>query len=322
MKKIVLFGLACTLACLSVSAKNPEDSLQKMILEETRRVDSIENTLHYKTGKIELGTGIATINVPATFKFLGPEEARYVVTTLWGNPPSNNAPLGLLFPANSGATDPGGYAFIIQFEDIGYVKDGDADKMNYDDLLKDLKKSSAEDNIQRAKMGLYTMDLVGWAAKPYYDKQRKVLHWAKEFSIPGNEENTLNYDVRVLGRKGVLTLQAVSGMTELDSVNAHIDDVLAMVAFNDGHKYGDFNSSTDNVAAWTIGGLVAGKVLAKVGFFAVIMKFLKFIIIGLGLIGGAIWRFVTGRKKKEEEFVYQPQPAPAKDNETNTNPPA
>jgi uncharacterized membrane-anchored protein len=322
MKKIVLFGLACTLACLSVSAKNPEDSLQKMILEETRRVDSIENTLHYKTGKIELGTGIATINVPATFKFLGPEEARYVVTTLWGNPPSNNAPLGLLFPANSGATDPGGYAFIIQFEDIGYVKDGDADKMNYDDLLKDLKKSSAEDNIQRAKMGLYTMDLVGWAAKPYYDKQRKVLHWAKEFSIPGNEENTLNYDVRVLGRKGVLTLQAVSGMTELDSVNAHIDDVLAMVAFNDGHKYGDFNSSTDNVAAWTIGGLVAGKVLAKVGFFAVIMKFLKFIIIGLGLIGGAIWRFFTCRKKKEEEFVYQPQPAPAKDNETNTNPPA
>jgi uncharacterized membrane-anchored protein len=322
MKKNLLFVMAGLLAFMSVSAKTPDDdSLQKQMLEQVRRMDSVENTLHYKTGVIKLGDGIASITVPENFKFLEAAEAKYVVTDLWGNPPSNKAPLGLLFPANSGATDPGGYAFIIQFEDIGYVKDSDADKMDYDDLLKDLKKSSAEDNIERQKMGLYTMDLVGWAAKPYYDKQRKVLHWAKEFSVPGQDENTLNYDVRVLGRKGVLTLQAVSGISQLDSVNNHINDVLAMVSFNDGHKYADFNSSTDNVAAWTVGGLVAGKVLAKVGFFAVILKFLKFIIIGIGLIGAAVWRFITGRKKKEEEFVYQPQPSPARDTD-NTNPPA
>ena len=37
----------------------------------------------------------------------------------------------------------------------------------------------------------------------------------------------------------------------------------------------DFDSKIDNVAAWTIGGLVAGKVLAKAGFFAIILKFIK-----------------------------------------------
>jgi len=83
-----------------------------------------------------------------------------------------------------------------------------------------------------------------------------------------------------------------------------------MVSFTEGYKYSDYNSKTDAVAAWTIGGLVAGKVLAKVGFFAVILKFLKFIILGVVAIGGGIWRFITGRRKKEEEFVYQPQPAP------------
>ncbi len=165
------------------------------------------------------------------------------------------------------------------------------------------------------------MDLVGWAAKPYYDKERKVLHWAKEFAVEGTQEHTLNYDVRVLGRKGVLTLQAVSSMKELDSVNNHINDVLAMVSFDEGHRYADFDSKTDDIAAWTVGGLVAGKVLAKVGFFAIILKYLKLIIIGLAAAGAAIWRFITGRKKKkEEELAYQPQPLP--DNNDQTNPPA
>jgi uncharacterized membrane-anchored protein len=82
-----------------------------------------------------------------------------------------------------------------------------------------------------------------------------------------------------------------------------------MVNFTEGNRYSDFDSSTDNVAAWTIGGLVAGKVLAKAGLFAVILKFLKFIIAGVVLAGGAIWRFISGRsKKKEEEMQYQPEP--------------
>ncbi|MER3499635.1 MAG: DUF2167 domain-containing protein, partial [Chitinophagaceae bacterium] len=105
----------------------------------------------------------------------------------------------------------------------------------------------------------------------------------------------------------VLVLQAVSTMSQLASVNKNIDAVLNMVTFNNGNKYSDFNSSTDNVAAWTIGGLVAGKVLAKVGFFALILKYIKIIIIAIG--AGAVWRFITGRRKKEESY----EPAPVAD---------
>jgi uncharacterized membrane-anchored protein len=285
------------------------------MIEAMKRMDSIESTLHYKTGKINLGDNIATMTVPSGFKFLESAEAKYVLEDLWGNI-KGQAPLGLLFPENSGATDAGGYAFVVEYEDIGYVKDHDADKINYDDLLKELKEGSAKDNIERKKAGLYTMDLIGWAEKPYYDKERKVLHWAKEFKVEGREENTLNYDIRVLGRKGVLILQAVSDMSVLDSVNKNINTVLGMVSFNEGHKYSDFNSKTDKIAAWTIGGLVAGKILAKVGFFAVILKFLKFIIIGLVAVGGGIWRFITGKRKRDNDFVYQTQPAPT-DNPTD-----
>ena len=59
------------------------------------------------------------------------------------------------------------------------------------------------------------------------------------------------------------------------------------------------------MAAWTIGGLVAGKVLAKVGFFAVIMKFLKFIVLGVAALGWYIWKYIKGRKKEEPALVYE-----------------
>jgi uncharacterized membrane-anchored protein len=72
------------------------------------------------------------------------------------------------------------------------------------------------------------------------------------------------------------------------------------VTFNEGHRYSDFNPDVDEVAAWTVGGLVAGKVLAKVGFFAGLLKFWKVIAIGLAAAGTAIWRFFNRNKETTE----------------------
>jgi len=308
MKALLLLLTFSLALSFTMYAGTPPDSTGLAEKEKLHIIDSVENTFKFTDGVIQLGNGIATINVPKGFKFLDGDQAQYVITELWGNP-KGNKPLGLLMPADSKVLESGGYAFIISFEEMGYVKDGDANDINYDDLLKDLKKGSDEENLERKKQGLYTMDLIGWAAKPYYDANKKVLYWAKEFKVEGSDINTLNYDIRILGRKGVLVMQAVAGMDELPNVNKHIDEVFGMVSYTDGNKYADFDSKTDNVAAWTIGGLVAGKVLAKAGFFAIIAKFAKFIIAGIAIAGGAIWRFITGRRKKEEEFVYQPQPA-------------
>lgn len=296
--------LSVSLFITSILLANPPDSLD-VLKEQLIKIDSIENTLHYKTGSFALAGGIASINVPEGFKFLDASEAKYVVEDLWGNL-KGQSPLGMIFPESSTATMPD-YAFIIEYEPMGYVKDDDADDINYDDLLKEMKESQAKSNQERINMGLESMTLIGWASKPFYDKQSKVLHWAKEYKVEGSEINTLNYDVRVLGRKGVLILQAVSGMDALDSVKKDIKPILSMVFFNSGNKYSDFDSKTDDVAAWTIGGLVAGKVLAKVGFFAVIMKFLKFILLGLAAIGGVIVKFFRGRKK-QDEILYEPAP--------------
>jgi len=244
-------------------------------------IDSIEKSFRYEHGTITLKNGVGKINVPKGFKYLNTVQAEKVLIDLWGNPKSENLTLGLLLPENQGVLSQNGYVFNIQYDEIGYVKDDDADDIDYDDLLTEMKEETVEENKARVKEGYESIQFVGWAAKPFYDKERKILHWAKEIKFGNNQINTLNYNVRVLGRKGVLVLNAIATKADLPLVQKDINKVLDIVQFNDGYKYKDFDSSIDEVAAWTIGGLVAGKVLAKVGLFAIFAKFGKLIIFGL-----------------------------------------
>ncbi|MFT3931991.1 MAG: DUF2167 domain-containing protein [Chitinophagaceae bacterium] len=271
-----------------------------------KTLDSAEKSTHYQTGNIALSNGVAHLNVPAGFKFIDAQQSQYILEKLWHNLPDPSV-LGMLvkdsFHLNSLQSD---WAFMISYDDMGYVKDDDADKIKYDELLTELKKDAETSNLERKKQGLDEMHLLNWAATPYYDKQNKVLHWAKAFSVEGEEDTTLNYDVRILGRKGVLSLNALATMEQLEDVKKNIPAVLKMAQFDKGYKYEDFDSGIDKVAAWTIGGLVAGKVLAKVGFLAVILKFWKLLVLGIAGGFAAIKRFFTGKKKEDELAIDQP----------------
>jgi uncharacterized membrane-anchored protein len=304
MKKITTVILFFTLPFVLLAGKDGDSS--KVNMEELQRyitlMDSVNKALKFQTGNIQLENGVAQLNVPAGFKFLNKEQSNYVVTELWGNPPQSGI-LGMLFPENGGPFADSSYAFVITYDAMGYVKDDDADKINYDDMLKQLQEGEKEENAERIKQGYTSVHMVGWAQKPFYDKTNKVLHWAKEIKFgTDSEQNTLNYEVRILGRKGVLSLNAVATMSELSAVKKDIDKVLAIPSFTKGNTYGEFDSKVDDVAAWTIGGLVAGKVLAKAGFLALLLKNIKLVAIGVIAAGGAVWRFITGRRKKEEEW--------------------
>ncbi|MBL8001244.1 MAG: DUF2167 domain-containing protein [Flavobacteriales bacterium] len=271
-------------------------------------VDSVERSFNWQRGTVPLGNGVATLNIPEGFKFLDEEQTRRVLVDLWGNPSANGC-LGMIFPESDGVLMDGGYAFVVQYDEIGYVKDDDADDIDYDDLLKNMQEEEVEENKQRVEQGFEPAYTLGWASPPFYDKENKVLHWAKEIKFGDDaESNTLNYNVRVLGRKGVLVLNAVAGMAELELVKKHVPDMLNVVKFNDGYRYDQFDSNVDEVAAWTIGGLVAGKVLAKAGILALLLKNIKLVILAIGAGGAAIWRFISGRKKQDGGDLPAPPP--------------
>jgi uncharacterized membrane-anchored protein len=135
------------------------------------------------------------------------------------------------------------------------------------------------------------MTLKGWALPPHYDAKSKVLHWAKDLTVEGNKEDALNYDVRVLGRRGVVSLNCLATMSQVKEVEKHTPELVSMVTFNNGHAYADYDASTDKKAAFGIAGLIAGgAIAAKSGLLKTIWLALlagkKFVIIAVvGIVG-------------------------------------
>jgi uncharacterized membrane-anchored protein len=265
-------------------------------------LDSLESSFNYQTGEIKFDNGIGTLAVPKGFRYLDTNDSKRVIHDLWGNPHGEGT-LGMLVPENIPITSAESWAFIIEYEEMGYVKDDDADDIDYDDLLEDLQTEAKDGNEARINEGYEPIEIIGWAAAPYYDKNKKVLHWAKEIKFGENEEHTLNYNVRILGRKGVLVLNAVASIAALGEVQKNIDPVLTSFSYSDGNAYEDFDPELDEVAAWTIGGLVAGKVLAKAGILALLLKNIKLIGLAIVGMGGAFMKWF--RRKTEPPTVKE-----------------
>lgn len=281
-----------------------QDSENQQLSDEayTRKIDSLNNTFKYQEGVISLQNGIAEIAVPEGYKFLDAKQSAYVLTDLWGNPPSEV--LGLLFPKDiHPISSDFTYAVEITYSEEGYIDDEDAKDIDYDDLLEEMQDDTSAANAERTKQGYPTMDLVGWASTPFYDAATNKLHWAKELKFEGEDTNTLNYNIRVLGRKGFLNLNAIGTIDVLPVFKNDVDEILHSVSFTQNNTYADFNPDVDKVAAYGIGGLIAGKLLAKAGFFAVILKFWKVLAVGAVGLFSVFKKKILGRKEDEEETV-------------------
>jgi len=261
--------------------------------------EKLAQGLNYQHGEITLEGGIAKLNVPAEFKYLGPEGAAVVLEKLWRNPPSTER-LGMLLPADKTPLDEGCWAVTVSYVDDGYVKDDDASKINYDKLLKQMQSAVKKNNKERAKAGYPAIELVGWAAPPHYDAATHKLYWAKNVKFEGETANTLNYDVRILGRRGVLVLSAIAAMDQLGEIEKQTPQILGMVNFNEGHRYADFDPKSDKAAAYGIAALVAGGVAAKFGLFKMVWLFLlgakKFVIIGVIALAAAAKKIFSRNK--------------------------
>jgi len=251
-------------------------------------------SLDYKDGTIALGTGGVQLNVPRGFYFLSAEHARRVIVDAWNNPPTAaEKVLGMIMPSDKTPLDDT-WGAVITYDDDGYVSDEDAVKIDYSALLKDMQEGTAQASEERVKLGFPAIRLVGWASPPFYDRHTHKLHWAKELEFGDQAKHTLNYDVRALGRRGVLKINFVAGMEQLDEIKGVIPAVMDMPQFEAGSRYADFVPGVDKVAAYGIGGLIAGKILSKAGILAIALVFLKkgWILVVLAL--GGLWRVVAG----------------------------
>jgi uncharacterized membrane-anchored protein len=324
-KQLYFLTVLLSVSLISFSQKDKKekkgDTLSQDVKDELMgylnymaKADSLQKGFDYKTGKINLGSGYGSLDVPAGYKYLSSKDANTVLVDLWGNPPNQTSD-GMLIPEKfmGHLLDSNAWAVNIEYDEMGYVEDDDADDIKYDELLAEMRKDGELYNQERIKQGYEPLYLVGWASEPYYDKDKKILHWAKELKS-GNDSgsiNSLNYNIRVLGRKGVAVLNVIASVNELKEIKNVVPAIASGFSFNSGYKYVEYDSSIDKVAALSVGGLVAGKVLAKAGFFAVLLKFWKIIAIAVVGAFAGIKKFFFGRKDDEvklEDFSNKNKP--------------
>ena len=312
MKSPVALCLCLVALCLAIvttpaSASKPERKSEKSAAkkgepaptEEEAAIAEFEAQLDFRRGRVELPGDVASLDVPENFRYLSPEQADRILVEAWGNPPGTKT-LGMLFPSDVSPLAADGWGVVITYRDEGHVDDSDAAGIDYDELLKQMKEDAETDNKERAKEGYEPASLVGWATMPHYDAASHKLYWARELSFPSADEHTLNYDIRVLGREGVLSFNAVAGMSQLAEIEGRMKEVMSFADFRAGQRYADYKPNTDRTAAYGIGALVAGKVAAKAGLFKLLFAALvagkKFVLLVLAGVAGVVAKLFRRNK--------------------------
>ncbi len=266
---------------------------------------AFEESLEHRKGVIALPAAKVTLTIPEGFYFLGAEDTRRVLEEAWANPPGTAAE-GMLLREGTTPFTENSWVVVLSYEDTGYVSDEDASHIDYDMLIDAMREGLDLENRTRTEQGYPTIDIIGWATQPRYDGATHKLYWAKELSFDKSPEHTLNYDMRVLGRHGVLSLNFVASLEQLADVEKAAPAVLAIPQFDAGAGYRDFNAATDRKADFGIAGLIGGATAATLlakngGLIAVVLAFAKkawvLIIIGIGAILTFVRNMLGGRSK-------------------------
>lgn len=301
-------ALAMALGLLAAGAAGATSAPTPAQQAEIQRLQALLDALTPETGAVTVSPANVTLNLGEDYYFLDAAESRRVLTEGWGNPPESvQAVIGMVFPSGKTAFDDTWGAVLTYVED-GYVSDADASTIDYNELLGQLQAGEAQENEARRAAGFDDTHLEGWAQAPSYDAGRHTLIWAKEISFSSAPEmNTLNYDVRVLGRRGVFSMNLVTDMAHLEATRADATRLMSTATFNEGHRYADYEEGVDRKATYGLAGLVAGgaalAVAKKVGLLGILFLVLKkggvFLILGAG--GALAWirRMMSGRKGGE-----------------------
>jgi uncharacterized membrane-anchored protein len=188
-----------------------------------------------------------------------------------------------------------GWGVVITYEQDGHIDDQDALQLDFSELMASMKEEVDAENEIRLMEGFEPYALKGWAEEPHYNPENHKLSWALElaFGEPDEAVSTLNYNIRILGRNGVLVLNAVSGMEHLSDVKMRMNEIQSFTAFAEGFTYSDFDPDSDRMAMYGITTLVTGNPADQMNFSEVALSIIavgwKYFILLFAVTG--LWMY-------------------------------
>ncbi len=235
--------------------------------------------------KVDLGHDL-TLDLPGSYMYLDHGEGARFLEEM-GN--FNNDSLLAVITTEEGR---GGHHWLatVRYADEGYVKDDEG--VDGEEILKAIREGTAEGNKERETRGFKPLHVAGWLEAPHYDKTKHHLIWALDLN--SDDGRTVNYNTRMLGRKGFVALNLVTDPEFLAADKPEAMPLLEATHFAHGSRYEDFDPKNDKVAEYGLAGLVvggAGLAAAKVVKIGLLAKFGK-VLIGL-LIAGKKLIFVA-----------------------------
>jgi uncharacterized membrane-anchored protein len=170
---------------------------------------------------------------------------------------------------------------VLDFDPVGYVKDDE--KIDADDLMKNMKAGNQASAEERRKQGLARLDLVGWYVPPHYDTATRRLEWGTRLQADGGE--VVNYTSRLLGRTGVTSAILVADPQTFDTAVKEFKTLLGNFEYLPGERYAEYKEG-DRIAEYGLAALVAGGAAAAAFKFKGLWK-----LIGVAVLGGgaAVW---------------------------------
>lgn len=204
----------------------------------------------------------ATIKIPDGYGFLQPEGTRKL-EQLMHNPPSNSNVYTVASPDLS-------WISFFSFDPVGYVKDDE--KIDADAIIKTVREGTQIANEERKRNGWSALDVIGWKFEPRYNKYDNHLEWAILAQDESSRAVVVNYNTRILGRKGVMDVVVVASPEKLDTAVASFKNILSGFEYVHSEKYAEYKVG-DHVAEYGLAALITGgvaAVAAKKGFFTVV----------------------------------------------------
>jgi uncharacterized membrane-anchored protein len=234
---------------------------------------------------VTMGDDLSQIDLGSDYVFAGADDAKSLMEYM-GNPPSDQE-IGIIFPKDQEKQ----WFILFEYDPVGYVKDDDKDEINADDILESFRKGTEEANKEREKQGFAPLHITGWYEQPHYDAETNNLTWA--LLAKGGNGEIINYNTRLLGRRGYTSVVLVATPQELDQYKNDVKGIISSYSYTKGNKYAEYTKG-DKIAKYGLAALIAGgagAAAAKVGLFAMLAKAWKAVLAGAAALFAAVSGF-------------------------------
>ncbi len=245
---------------------------------------------------------LAEIKVPEGYRFAGKAGALKFME-LAQNPTSGRE-LGIIIPNTKNDDD---FWFIIfEFDEIGYVKDDEKDKLDADAILSSIREGTEAANEVRKERGWPTMEVVGWQQSPFYDPKTNNLTWGIRGRASDSQGESINYSVRLLGRNGAMSVDLVMVPQQAAAVVPQFEGLISGFSYSAGKSYAEFKTG-DKIAAYGLTALIAGGAGAVALKTGLLQKFWKLIVAGVVALLAGLKKFFGAIFRRGETTISHDQ---------------